>query len=374
MDNAEKTGQSADSATENRIIDPMLPSVGLRRVLAVRYSAIGDVAIAIPVLYSACACHPDVRFVMLTRSSLTSMWVNRPANLEVIGIDESSYRGLGGAKRLMRLLGEEPFSVVIDLQNDKATRALRLYCWLHHIHTVKFNNAQSHKHDLSRRTNKVMLPLASSRARYREAFFKAGLPIDGHFNGLFGLHGKGDPKDFASVCAPKPPKPHKWVGIAPFALYPEKEYPLEKMEEVIKSLAELPDTTIFILGGAGREEQKALEWAQKYPPVISMAGGHHHFNAELALMSHFDVLVTMDSVNMQLGSIANTPTISIWGATHHYCGSKGWHQSETDMIQLPLPCRPCSMVGDKPCYRHDRLCLTAIRPDMIYSRIVEKLT
>ena len=38
-----------------------------RNVLVIRFSALGDVAIAIPVLYSMCRAYPHTRFVMLTR-------------------------------------------------------------------------------------------------------------------------------------------------------------------------------------------------------------------------------------------------------------------------------------------------------------------
>lgn len=130
----------------------------------------------------------------------------------------------------------------------------------------------------------------------------------------------------------------------------------------------------MFLFGAGHQEQAVLEaWAGKYASVTSLAGKRYGFGAELALFSHLDCAVTMDSANMHLAAIAGTRTISIWGATHPYCGFKGWRQSEADMVQLPLTCRPCSVFGDKPCYRGDYLCLSAIRPDVIYKRIVEEL-
>lgn len=38
-----------------------------RTVLVMRFSALGDVAIAVPVLYPVCQANPGVHFVMLTR-------------------------------------------------------------------------------------------------------------------------------------------------------------------------------------------------------------------------------------------------------------------------------------------------------------------
>ena len=79
--------------------------------------------------------------------------------------------------------------------------------------------------------------------------------------------------------------------------------------------------------------------------------------AELALMSHLDVMVSMDSGNMHLASLINTPVVTIWGATHPLAGFMGWNQSEENAVQVDLPCRPCSVYGNKPCSRKDYACL-----------------
>ena len=77
----------------------------------------------------------------------------------------------------------------------------------------------------------------------------------------------------------------------------------------------------------------------------------------------------MDSANMHLAAIAGAPVLSIWGATHPYCGFKGWRQTDADTVQLPLDCRPCSVFGNKPCHRGDHLCMTAINLELIYKKI-----
>ena len=41
---------------------------------------------------------------------------------------------------------------------------------------------------------------------------------------------------------------------------------------------------------------------------------------ELNLMSHLDVMLSMDSANMHLASLVNIPVVSVWGATHPYAG------------------------------------------------------
>ena len=72
-------------------------------------------------------------------------------------------------------------------------------------------------------------------------------------------------------------------------------------------------------------------------------------------MSHLRLMISMDSGNMHLASLVNTPVVSIWGATHPYAGFMGWHQSPDNAVQLDMPCRPCSIYGNKPCMRGDLL-------------------
>jgi ADP-heptose:LPS heptosyltransferase len=86
-------------------------------------------------------------------------------------------------------------------------------------------------------------------------------------------------------------------------------------------------------------------------------------------MNQMDLMVSMDSANMHLASLVNTPVISIWGATHPYAGFYGFNQDESNAIQIDLPCRPCSIFGNKPCCRGDYACLRQITPEMIVKKV-----
>ena len=86
-------------------------------------------------------------------------------------------------------------------------------------------------------------------------------------------------------------------------------------------------------------------------------------------MSHLELMVSMDSANMHLASLVNTPVVSIWGATHPYTGFMGWNQKLENAVQVDLPCRPCSIFGNKPCLRGDYACLNSITPDMVFSKV-----
>ena len=349
--------------------------LGLKNVLVARFSALGDVVMTIPVVYSACAAYPGVRFVLVTRPAMTDIFLNAPANPIVVGADvKGKYKGIGGIRRLVdEVVDKYDIDAFVDLHDVLRTKLMRFFCRLKGLKVAKLNKGRAHKRALTCRYNKVILPLTSSRARYREAFFRIGLPVEDSFAGLYGRDGSGDVEVIRQITGSDKPQDVKWIGIAPFAAHAGKIYPPEKMEEVITALEQRLKCRIFVFGGGGREKDVAEGWEQRHPQVTSLCGKRYGFPAELSLLSHLDVMVTMDSANMHLASIVGAPTISIWGATHPYCGFKGWHQSDADMVQLPLTCRPCSVFGDKPCFRHDMLCLQAIRPETIVKKVIEKL-
>lgn len=306
---------------------------------------------------------------------MAPIFVNPPANLKVVGIDlKTDYVGIAGMRRLAaELRTDYDIDFFIDLHDVLRTRMLRIFLRLKGIKSKILHKGKAHKHALTRRFRKRLLPLVSQRSRYREAFFKAGLPVNNSFNGLYGGKAKSSPDLFAAITGPKADG-EKWVGVAPFAAHRGKIYPVEKMEAALDLISNAcPGVRFFFFGGGGDEQTVLERVAGKYDRSVSLAGKKYGFATELALINHLDAMITMDSANMHLASIASVPTVSIWGATHPYCGFKGWRQDDDDIVQLPMTCRPCSVFGSKPCHRGDYQCLTAISPDAIAMRVIDKI-
>ncbi|MGL4228073.1 MAG: glycosyltransferase family 9 protein, partial [Tannerellaceae bacterium] len=61
--------------------------------------------------------------------------------------------------------------------------------------------------------------------------------------------------------------------------------------------------------------------------------------------------------------------VSIWGQTHPYAGFYGWKQDPANAVQVDLACRPCSIFGNKPCYRNDWACMQQISNEMILQKL-----
>lgn len=167
------------------------------------------------------------------------------------------------------------------------------------------------------------------------------------------------------------PQGEKWIGIAPFAAHKGKIYPLEKMERVIELLLERePNCRIFLFGGGAEERELLTQWESRHDRcTCALLGSLYN---ELVLMSHLDTMVSMDSANMHLASLTGTRVVSVWGATHPFAGFMGWNQSPADAVQTTLPCRPCSIFGNKPCLHGNYPCLNSITPEDIVERVLKR--
>ena len=141
------------------------------------------------------------------------------------------------------------------------------------------------------------------------------------------------------------------------------------MQQVIEMLTrQYPKARIMLFGRGEMEEKQFDEWCKLYPQCIFVGRILESMHQELILMSHLNVMISMDSANMHLASLTGIPVISIWGATHPFAGFMGWNQSTDNVIQTDLECRPCSIFGQKTCRRGDYACLNLIRPETIVEK------
>ena len=340
-----------------------------KTVLITRFSAVGDVAMTIPLLYSLSETYPEYRFIFVSRDRFGQFFINKPKNLDFIGINLANYKGLRGLYKLYRELSAFKPDAFADLHDVLRTKILCTYFRLFsRTRVVCINKGRKEKKELTKESNTNKQWLKSTFERYREVFTQLGLPFTPCFTSLF-KNEKGNIDDFTHILPPK--GNDRWVGIAPFARHNGKIYPLEKMEKVVSLLSKEQQIKIFFFGNGPEEEQTINQWCNKFANTISFIG-KSNFNGELRLISHLDAMLCMDSANMHMASLVGTPAISIWGATSPLAGFLGWQQHKEDCIELEMACRPCSIFGNKPCRFGDYRCMN-ISPQTIVNKIVDKI-
>lgn len=342
----------------------------MKSILIIRFSAIGDVAMSVPVLHSLAAQYPDYRITVLSKAHLQPLFSSLPANVSFLGVNlQADYAGFKGLNRLYSELKRLDFDYVVDLHNVLRTKYLSFRFRLDGVAVSVIDKGRRGKKELVRKKNKKLTQQTTSIERYKKAIEKTGCSIKLDFLSIFGEE-KGD---FTEIVELTGEKKGLWVGIAPFAQHRGKIYPLEKMKKVVSSLNKQPNITIFLFGGGEKEKQFMEEWESEFDHVYSVIG-KLKMNLELILMSHLDMMVSMDSSNMHFASLVNTPVLTLWGATHPFAGFLGWRQSEELIVQNEeLPCRPCSIYGQKECFRGDYACMNSIKEELVVSKILDFL-
>lgn len=337
----------------------------MKKLLAIRFSAMGDVAMTIPVIASVARQYPDLDITVLTRPFLSPLFATLPANVHFRGINlkDPRYKGIRGIHRIYKELETDGYDCIADLHDVLRTQLLRTFFFLDG-RKVRF----IHK---GRAGRKAILhhperKLPSSFERYADVFKRLGFPAKVEFSSIY----ENITPDYTPLQAFAGQKNGQaWVGIAPFAAHKGKIYPLEKTENLVATLSRRPETQVFLFGAGSYENGILEQWKKKYPNTTNVGPLSGGLKNELLLMSRLNVMVSMDSANMHLASLTGTPVVSIWGATHPNAGFLGWHQRQADAVQLELPCRPCSIFGNKPCARHDYACLNELPEANVMKRI-----
>ena len=341
----------------------------MAEILIIRFSAIGDVAMTIPVVYSVAKANPDDSFTILTQSFLIPLFINCPSNVKLIDINkQGSEKKLGGFLQFALGLASRKYDIVLDLHDVIRSRIIDFLFLLKGKRVFMIDKKRKERKQLTAKPPKKITPLPSVTDGYADVFYRAGFRFEDTFTSLF-----ADTSDESQMRHPVfGEKKGRWIGVAPFAKHRGKIYPVDEMEKVVDMLSKQPDTTLFFFGGKGYEEAVLSQWEFQCPNTHSVAG-RYSLVQELELISRLDVLLCMDSANMHFASLVGTKVVSVWGATHPYAGFYGYKQHPDDAVQFELPCRPCSVYGKKPCYRQDYACMKQITPEIIVARIEDAL-
>lgn len=339
-----------------------------KHILVIRLSAMGDIAMTIPVLKNLSEEYPGIKFTVLTRKFFAPIFEDLP-NVSIFEADvEGKHKGIPGLKKLAKELKNEGIDAVADLHNVLRSKILKTCFKFYGIPVKQINKGRAGKKALTRPNNKVFKQLKTTHQRYADVFDALGLPVD--ISSFDFLKKKTLSPEVRKTTGNEP---KKWLGIAPFAQHSSKVYPLDLMKEVLRQLEKNEQLQIFLFGGGATEKDILSEWGEEFSNVINMAG-KISFKDELALISNLDAMVSMDSGNGHLAANYGIPVISMWGLTHPYTGFAPYGQPKTNHLIPDLekyPQIPTSVYGKTVPEGYEDAMRT-ITPEMVVKKIEEK--
>jgi ADP-heptose:LPS heptosyltransferase len=305
-------------------------------ILVIRLSAMGDVAILVPVLNALLEQNKGIKITVLTQNKFSPLFQGLK-NSTVYPVEtKTKHKGFLGIFKLYKELKKYNFTAIADVHNVLRSTLLKIFFLGRNF--VQIDKGRKEKKNLI--SKKHFVQLKTSHERYADVFRKLGFKID--------LSNPNFPDKAILPCTVKnffsDLEHKKIIGVAPFAAHKSKMYPLEKMKVIVKQLSK---NHIVLLFGS-KNEIPMLNSFDNNSHILSVAG-KLTFSEELETISNLDCMLSMDSGNAHLAAIFGVKVVTIWGVTHPFAGFAPFYQPKEYALIPDLkkfPKIPTSIYGN----------------------------
>ena len=342
----------------------------IQHIAVIRLSAMGDVAMTVPVIRAFVEQNPNVKITVVSRPFFKPFFNGIP-NVNFFAVDvKGRHKGLKGILKLHSDLKQLNIDAVVDLHNVVRSQILRILFALSGKKVAYTDKGRAEKRALTRTQDKIFSPIKTMVERHVDTFKKLGFSID--------LSNPKFPQkvnlaqDILKITGEKDNQ--KWIGIAPFAQYDSKVYPQDLMEKVIEELASETTNKIFLFGGGNKEIEILNSFSNCNQNVINVAG-KLKLQQELDLISNLDVMLSMDSGNSHIAAMLGVKVITLWGATHPFTGFAPFNQPFENCLvsdREKFPLLPTSVYGNKKVEGY-RDAMRTISPEKVVFSIQSQL-
>jgi len=339
-------------------------------ILVIRLSAMGDVAMTVPVLSAFSLQYPNVKITVVSRPFFKSFF-DDIENVTFFPIDlKERHKSFLGLLRLFSDLRKLNIDAVADLHNVLRSKVVRTLFALSGKKVAATNKGRQDKKALTKLAIKTISPIKSMFERHCETFEKLGFPL--HLETPVFPEKAILSEETIKITGKKQ---ENWIGMAPFAQYESKVYPTDLMQQVIDELAKNTSNKILLFGGGSEEIKKLNQLKNKHENVLVLAG-KTNLKAELAIISNLNIMLSMDSGNAHIAAMLGVKVITLWGATHPFAGFQPFHQPDdfsltSDNKQYPF--LPTSVYGNKKVNGYENVMRT-ILPSQVIEKINSNLT
>jgi ADP-heptose:LPS heptosyltransferase len=320
-------------------------SKSIQHIAVIRLSAMGDVAMTVPVVRALVEQNPKIKVTVVSRPFFKPFF-DEINNVTFFEIDlKNRHKGFFGILKLYSDLKKLDIDAIADLHNVLRSKIIRTLFALSGKKVAFTDKGRKEKQQITRLENKIFKPLKSMFERHVDTFAKLGFSVN--------LSNPKFPQkailssEILKVSGEK--ENQNWIGIAPFAQYESKVYPQDLMQNVIDELALNANNKIFLFGGGTKEIEILNQFSKNRDKVIVVARTLN-FTQELQLISNLDIMLSMDSGNAHIAAMLGIKVITLWGATHPFAGFSPFKQPlenclVADRNQFPL--LPTSVYGNK---------------------------
>jgi heptosyltransferase-2 len=339
------------------------------RIVIVRFSSLGDVVKATGLPRQIRARYPGAHLTMVTSEAFVPLIAGNPHLDRAVGFERRE--GLAGLWRLARELRQSGVDLMVDIHRSLRSRLLARW--------VGAPGVPYSKRTVERAL-RIGFGLRSGRPpRRKEQDFAAALSGFGVLDDGLGPEISLAPLLADPEAAKRFAEPlgrlRAWreggfpvIGLAPVAAWELKRWPLTHFQALAEGFLRETGGGLVIFGGSADEDARALAESLG-PHALSLAGATTLLEAAW-FASLCDLMVCNDTGMGHLAEAVGRDAIVLFGPTSE---ELGYFPSRpgSRAVQLDLPCRPCTRMGEGRCTHPLRkACLEGIGPERVLDEVL----
>ena len=346
------------------------PKSEIRRILIIRFSSLGDVALASVVIDALKEAFPSSELILLVGASYAGLYEGDP---RLAGVFRFERTGRGTVEEVRAVRGtisplrKRDFDAIVDLQGSFRSRMIGLAIPARRrVRYPKRHCARAamvHAKWIPVRTvPTVQVYLRALRGLGLSRSFRLPrllVPSDAseRADELLRHHGIGSDD--------------RIVGINPGVRWSGKRWTSEGFAAIADALLERMDVRVLFLGDEGDTDfvRTTVERMTRNPLILTGTLGLSELKAVIRRCA---VLLTNDSGPMHIATAVGTPVVALFGPTHPKLGFAPCGPQDR-VITLDLPCSPCTLHGNVHCRYPTRRCMEGIEPERVFGEVLQQL-
>lgn len=327
----------------------------MEHILVIRFSSLGDIVLAEPIIRSLRQRFPEAKLSFLTKERYADI-------LTLFGVLDHVYAlpEDGNLQDIITTLRHEGVSLVIDLHRNLRSGRVR--------RALRVRSACSRK-EWWRRFCSVRLKWLAARPSHAVERYAAALRRLNIEVGELAPH-LSLPEEQQSWWRDEQQSRGVRSGYGVFAVgaaHETKAAPLALWQDIYYELRQYYSQSPLIMGAPG-EMELLSDCALALEAPKSRIVAEESICRAAAVLADATFLISNDSGLAHLAAALGTPTLSLFGPTHPVLGFAP-RGEKADYITVNERCSPCSLHGSRPCHRERRYCFSRMDGTLIVERI-----
>jgi heptosyltransferase-2 len=330
-------------------------------ILVVRFSAIGDILLITPLLRAIRARYRGARIAVLTKEQYVPLLSRNPHVSEVLSVAPDE-----GIRAIAERIRSVNYTHLLDLHGNLRSHALRRLApgpwrsygkrWVERALLIT----------IKRDIYGAQVPIA-------ERYFEAAAELDVHPDGGppdFFIGEDADQRAADQLAGLGLGQDRPIVAMAPGAAHATKRWPAEYWVELVRRITPT-GADVAVLGGPDDAELGRGIADLAGANVASLAGALD-LQETGAVIRRAEVLISSDTGVMHMATGVGTPVVALFGPTVRQFGFFPY-RSDGGVVELDLPCRPCSAHGSARCPLGHHRCMKQMLPDLVFATLAKAL-